>query len=387
MSFLNLFKAELQRVFRDSALVLTIFGGVILYAFLYPQPYLKQTLTALPVGVVDLDRSSLSKEITFMLSSTPNIQIKQTYLTRHDAFKALQKSQIKAIVFFPKDLEKKAYRGERPTIEVGVDNSYFLIFGAVMESALKAILTQSTIIKITQKLRQNASPTEALGSSLPFTIKPINLFNPQESYTQYIIPAVFILILQQTLLIGLGILGGGINQSLAQKDSFYYTDAPLGFVILSRLVIFGMIFFVHLLFYTGFMFEFYNIKHIATSSDLLIVGVLFIMAVVMLGNFLGSLFSFREVATPVVLFSSLPLIFSIGFIWPLEAMPTFVHTIALFFPVTPAIEAYLKLNQMGSSLSGVSSEVGLLVLQIVGYAIAGYVVMRYRRKLSKGLNP
>lgn len=377
MNFTKVFVAELKRVFSDSALVLTIIGGVLLYAFLYPQPYLKQSVSSLPVGVVDLDNSHLSREITHMLQATPNITIKCHYANRKSAKEALAKSQIKAIVFFPYKMEQKAYRGEKTSIEVGVDNSYFLIFGAVMESALKTILTQSTIIKITQKIRQNASLPDALTSSLPFSVKPINLFNPEESYTQYIIPAVFILILQQTLLIGLGILGGGINESLAKKERFYYRDAPLAFVILSRLVIFGVIFFTHLLLYTGFMFEFYEIKHIASIEALLVLGTLFIVAVVMFGNFLGALFSFREVATPVVLFSSLPLVFSVGFVWPKENIPEFVQQLSLLAPSTPAISAYLKLNQMGSGLSGISHEAGVLALQIVVYAVAGYLIMRW----------
>ena len=50
----------------------------------------------------------------------------------------------------------------------------------------------------------------ALASASPVEILPVPLFNPTGGYASYIVPAAFILILQQTLLMGAAALGASI---------------------------------------------------------------------------------------------------------------------------------------------------------------------------------
>ncbi len=376
MSFAAVLRAEAGRVFSDFALMLTIFAGVIVYAFLYPQPYLKQSVSALPVSVVDYDNSPLSRQIVFMLGATPNVRIARKDLNEKEAIAALERGEVKALVVIPPHFEKEVRLGNSPAVAVGIDNSYFLIFGSVLESAMGAILTQNAVVKISEKLKNGAEPADAI----PWSLKTIDLFNTGSSYTQYIIPAVFMLILQQTLLIGIGILGGGINETLESGGRFYYTEAKLHYVIPARILIFGSIFFIHLLFYLGFMFDFYGISCVADPTQLLMLSGIFLLAVILFGNFLGALFPYREMATPVVLFSSLPLVFAVGFVWPVEAMPAFVHDLAMLVPSTPAIDAFLKLNQMGSSFRDILPQMTALIIQALLYGILGYTVMYTKRK-------
>ena len=42
MSWWDICKNELRAVFTNQAILLTVFGGVLLYSFLYPLPYTKQ---------------------------------------------------------------------------------------------------------------------------------------------------------------------------------------------------------------------------------------------------------------------------------------------------------------------------------------------------------
>ncbi|MDQ7067329.1 MAG: ABC transporter permease [Sulfurimonas sp.] len=206
------------------------------------------------------------------------------------------------------------------------------------------------------------------------------------SYTEYVVPAVFILILQQTLLIGMGILGGGVNERLKNRTYLHYLEAKTYQVLFARYLIFGSIFFVHILFYFGFSYEFFEIMHFADRGELLTFSFVFVLAVMGFGTFLGSLFSSREIATPVILFSSLPLVFSVGFIWPLEAIPSFIHYLSYLSPSTPAIMGFLKLNQMGASFSMVSFELFVLLSQAVLYTILGYyIVNKKKEKICQNL--
>jgi len=373
MSFFQTFKREAKTIFSDIAIVLTIIGGVVLYSFLYPQPYSSQSVSGLAVSVVDLDLSDTSRDIIFKLNATPQISVTRVDVSEKDAKDALLEDKIKAIIVIPPHFKRDIALHKSPTIAVGADSSYFLIYGGVLEGAMKSILTEAATLKIAGLLQRGTPLSGAKEAYTPYSLNIINLFNSQNSYTQYVIPAVFILILQQTMLIGLGILGGGVNERQERRG-------PTWMVMFWRVLIFGSIFFTHMLFYFGFSFEFFGVTHLASIADLITFGIPFILATAFFGIFLGSLFSSREIATPVVLFSSLPLVFTAGFVWPLESVAGILQLFSNLVPSTPAINGFLKLNQMGAEFSMVLPQYTILWTQAVIYMFLGYYFINKKRK-------
>ena len=380
MRFLEVFSAEAKLIFTDVAIVLTIIGGVLLYAFLYPQPYLSQSVSGLSVSFVDLDKSKVSREIAFKLNATPQISVTRQDMSERDAKEALVKGEVKAIIVIPQNFSKDLTLNLSPIVAVGADSSYFLIYGAVLEGAMKSVLTQSASVKVGKILVTGEPMSKALQAYTPYSLQSVNLFNKDNSYTQYVIPAVYIIILQQTMLIGLGILGGSVNERLRGRVKGHYDSAPIWMMMSSRYIIFGLLFFAHMLFYFGFSFSFFEVTHLAKIPDVLNLGLAFITASIFFGIFLGALFNAREVATPVVLFSSLPLVFSVGFIWPLEAMPAFIKYMSQLVPSTPAMQGFLRLNQMGAEFSAILPQFATLWLQALIYAILGYYFINKNRK-------
>ncbi len=380
MSFAKTFLNEIKNIITDTAVILTIIGGVILYSFLYPQPYARQSISALNVSVVDYDKSDVSRSVIFKLEATPQIEITRNDLSEKDAKEALVRGEVKAIVVIPRAFKRDLALNKSPTIAVGADSSYFLIYGGVLEGAMKAILTQSATIKVARLLKKQVPLSQAKESYIPYSLNVINLFNKNNSYTQYVIPAVFILILQQTMLIGLGILGGGVNERMRRREKDYFTDAPIWEIYLSRSIIFFMLFFVHMLYYFGYSFTHFEVTRLANMSDLLTFGVAFLCASISLGLLLGSLFSSREIATPIVLFSSLPLVFAAGFVWPVEELPQSIYALAMLVPSIPAIHGFLSLNQMGADFSMVVDSYAILWMQCVVYLSLAVIIFSWKRK-------
>ena len=380
MNFLQTFKDEFKTIFTDAAIILTIIGGVILYAFLYPQPYVKQSVTGLSISVVDYDKSDISRNMIFQLNATPQITVTHQDMSEKDAKESLLKGEVKAIIIIPAHFKRDIALNKRPTIALGADSSYFLIYGGILEGTLKTLLTNIATMKVANLLKKEVPLTHAKNAYTPYVLKVINLFNPQNSYTQYVIPAVFVLILQQTLLIGLGILGGGINEHLRGRKQTYAKTVPIFYMFLSRYIIFGVLFFIHMLFYFGFSFELFHITHLAQIKEILAFGCLFLLASISLGLLLGTLFNSREIATPVILFSSLPLVFSAGFIWPVEELPNYIVLLSLLAPSTSAIHGFLALNQMGAGLGMLQEQMTILLLQSIVYLFLAYLIFQYKRK-------
>ena len=383
MSFFALLKAEFKAIFSDKDILLTIFGGVILYSFLYPQPYLKESVTALPVAVVDLDHSDTSRKIAYMLDASPQIAVESSYLSEESAKEGIINNQVSAMVIIPSHFKRDLYLGHEPVISVGADASYFLIYGGVVEGTMHSVLTQSATLQVGELLKKSVPLAAAKRQYTSFKTEFIDTFNVTGSYINYVIPAVFVLILQQTMLIGMGILGAGQGRRSRNGERGYYNTESASAVMADRFISFGSIFFIHMLFFFGFSFIFFGVPHIAAISDLLIFGFSFFSAVAALGLLLGALFKEREYPTPVILLSSLPLVFSAGFVWPLEAMPEWMTWLSSISPCTPGIQGFLRLNQMGASFEQVIGQFGLLWIQTVVYSTLAYTVLKHQREAIK----
>ena len=370
MSFFEVLKFEFKNIFTNIPIVMTIVGGVILYSFFYPQPYANEIVKTLKVSVVDLDKSELSRKLIYSLNATPQIKVARQDMSSNDAKQALIEKKVSGIIVIPAHFKRDLALHVSPTIAIGADANYFLVYGSIVEGAIKSILTQSAGIKVANLVLQNTPLRTAKESFSPYSLKTINLFNVDMSYTYYVIPAVFILILQQTMLIGLGILGGFYAES---KEKY---NAPIWMKISSRVLIFGTLFFTHMLFYFGFSFDFFHIPHLASAYDMITFGTPFILSTIFLGILFGGLLKNQESATPVILLTSLPLIFSAGFIWPKEAIPELITYFSLFFPSTPAMQGFLKLNQMGAEFSAVLVQYGILWLQAILYLLLSIYILR-----------
>ncbi len=384
--FFRLLKEEYHAIFKDMDILLTIFGGVILYAFLYPQPYLKESVSSLPVAVVDYDRSDLSRKITYMLDASPKIEVESRYLSEAAAKEAIINNRVSALVIIPNHFKRDLYLGKEPVISVGADATYFLIYGGVVSATMRSVITESASIQVGNLLKKSVPLVTAKMQYTPFKTEYLNTFNVTSSYINYVVPAIYILILQQTLLIGLGMFGATQGEKLRAGVGGYYSREGVSSVMLLRFISFGSIFFVHMLFYFGFTFSFFGVPHIANVVELLIFALSFLMASLALGTLLGAIFKSRLYPTPVILVTSLPLVFSAGFVWPLESMPQWLIWLSSISPSTPAIQGFLRLNQMGASFDQVIDQFGLLWVQTVLYTSLAYLLLRRQRECFKDVD-
>ena len=77
--------AEWKLFYTDAAAVLLLVVAGVLYAFYYPMPYKYQTVSKIPVAVVDMDHSKLSRELVQMADASQQVSVRQTFGQIHDA--------------------------------------------------------------------------------------------------------------------------------------------------------------------------------------------------------------------------------------------------------------------------------------------------------------
>ena len=181
----------------------------------------------------------------------------------------------------------------------------------------------------------------ALASSSPADILLQPIFNPVGGYASYVVPAAFVLILQQTLLMAAAMLTGA---ALARPAA-----GPFG-TVLGRGVAHLTIYLPALPLYLVVLPRFYGFSALGHPLELFTFAAPFILATSFLAQAAGAWFRYRETAVLLFLATSIPQLFLVGFAWPREAIPESVLAAGHIFPSDFAIYGLIRLNQMGADL-------------------------------------
>lgn len=374
MTLLEHIKLELKAVLTNPVVVLTVFGGVIFYSFLYPLPYSQQTPREQPISVVNLDQSQTSFQLERMVDATPNVHVVQRDHTIEHAKQAFINGDITGFLVIPEHFYKDLMLGKSPVLAYAGDASLFLVYGTVVEGLAQAGGTLAAKAKVS-KLLIDGVPLELASqqySATRLNAKPT--FNPRMGYVDYVVPAVFVLILQQTLAMASGLVGGTQRQGKG-----YWSSQSVMSVIAVRSFVLTAIYYLLGMFYFGASFSMYGISTLANPFEILTLMLPFFLTSCFIGIFLGALTPRRELVTVVVLISSMPLIFSAGFIWPTEMLPVPMQWFAACFPTQAAISGFLKLNQMGADWSQIRGDwTQLWVLTFCWGVLATVCFKKYR---------
>ena len=379
MNMLSLAMLELKAIMTNSAVALTVFGGVIFYSFLYPLPYANQTPKQQKISVVNLDKSQASFQLERMVDATPQVKVQRrdhSIDAAKDALITHNNNGISGILVIPEHFYKDLLLGKSPVLAYVGDASFFLVYGTIIEGLANAGGTLAAEIKVSHLLTEGVPLAYAVNniSSVKLNMKPT--FNASMGYVQYVVPAVFVLILQQTLAMAAGLMGG--TQKSGQ--GYWRRYSPLK-VFGIRTFILGSIYVFLSLYYFGVSFEMYGISRLADISTIFAILIPFLLSSCFIGIWLGAILPRRELVTFVVLISSMPLIFSAGVIWPLEIIPSPIIWITSLFPSTAAIQAFVHANQMGASFKQIIDKV--LLLWGLTFLWGGLAFLSFKRSISR----
>lgn len=383
MSCRTLFKFELTAIFTNPSLLFTVFGGVLIYSFLYPLPYSQQLPREQTIAVVNLDNSQMSRELERMVDATPQVNIAKHVYNIEEAKSLLIKGDVHGLMVIPTHFYRDVLLGKSPTVAYAGDASYFLVYGTIVEGLATAGGTLGAKTKVSRMVMSgdNLVLASEQYSAMKLNMRPV--FNPTMGYINYVVPAVFVLILHQTLMIAAGILGGGQNEYRLKGGTGYWLRYSAWKIVLVRTLLLMLIYIPLVAYYFGYSFSSYHISRLASISDLVAMTIPFLLAVIFVGIIIGQLIPRRELATLIILLSSLPLVFVAGFIWPVSAIPAPINALAQLVPSTPAINGFLRLNQMGASFEQVMNWWGQLWLQALVYGcIAVFLVKRNQEQGS-----
>jgi len=362
MSAWQIFVGELRAALSDRGVVIIILGASVFYALFYPLPYQSQVATGLPVIVVDQDHSASSRDLIRRVSATEQIRIHAVISELREAEARVRDMQASGILVIPPDFERDILR--RQPVQVGAygNAAFVVLYSQVVTGMVNAVQNFSAEIVRERQLSSGRPPLLADTLAEPLAVDLQELYNPDGGYANYIVPAVLVLILQQTFLIGIGMMGAGQREQGA--------SAARGLVdLLARAGAYLLLLALLLGFYLLVVYEVFEFPRFGRLRDVYVLMLPFFLAVIFLGLALGQLFRSRETALQTMMLLSLPAVFLAGFAWPAEVMPRSLVWLGQLIPSTPGIDGFVRVYQMGASLE----EVGPTLIQL--WLLAGVYLL------------
>lgn len=365
MTNLRRFASEIASALRgllaDASARSTMIVGILIYAVLYPQPYVGEVLRDVPIAVIDQDNSTTSRTFVRDLDVTEWTDVTLSAPDMETAEAAFYRREVYGIVLIPQGFEADLLSGTPAPVAAYSDGSYLMIYSNVMKAVATVSNTLGAQVNYARLTATGLDDGVARAALVPLTVTSIALYNPQGGYASYVVPAAFVLILQQTLLMGMGLLHAGRRLPTGRHLAatvLAYLGLYLLWVVLTQVLLPYL----------------YGIPRMGGLGTLLLIAVPFICACIAMGFALAAAIPWREGVVFFLVVMGMPLFFLSGISWPIEMIPVPLHKLSLLAPSTTAISAFVAVDQMGATARDVASAIQTQIALAVGYAALAFAL-------------
>ena len=368
-----IFVNELRRVFRDRGVMIIVVLGTLAYPFLYKSMYWNEQISDIPVAVVDLSDSPESREFLHRWNATPDVRLTYSCTSMAEAERLLRDQKVHGIIYFPRDFAKQlADPLGQAHISLFCDMSSFLYMKAIYLSCNQVMLESMRNIQIDRYEQMGMDKEFAWSLVQDAPYHETALFTPTGGYGSFLIPAVLVLILHQTLLFGICMLGGTAREE--NEESYTFTSL-IGRAGACFLTYYGLAAIL-----LGFFPRLFGIPHIGAIDDILLLIVPYLLAIIFFSLCVSVFIRNRESGLVLLISTSLIFLFMAGISWPKEMIPQAWRWVAACIPYTWGAHAFIHVNSMGATLSQVTREFIALWVLTGAYGVMACVLFYIRKE-------
>lgn len=376
---------EWRAISTNAAILLVLSGGIFLYGLLYNYMYAPNLVRKAPVAVVDLSHSALSREYIRWLDAAPQTSVYAQTPNILEARKWMKQGEVAGILYLPADFEARVGRGETSVFTLYASTYAFLNFKGLQEASSRVMLAVNDAHRLAGTVFLPPQGLLAVASSAPVSVSGTALYNYTEGYGSYLIPAVLIIIIFQTMLMVISMLTGEEAEE-RRKGIFIMNAGSLKNalrIVAARTFVYVMLYVVFSLFLLGLLPHIFSIPNIGNGLDIITMMIPFLLATSFFALAASRWFTDSDAPLLMIAFFSVGYIFLSGVSYPLELMPWYWQAVHYIFPVAPAVLAFVKLNSMGASLADIGPQMLILWIQVIVY---GTLAIRTTRRIYKKNN-
>lgn len=209
MALWNVMKRECQRLV-SRPLYLFSMVAAPLFCYVFFTTLMGSGLpTDMPVGIVDQDQTSTTRQLSRTLDAFQQSKIVARYPTFNEAREAMQRREIYGFYYIPEGTTAQAQAQRRPTVSFYTNNT-LLIAGSLLFKDMKTMseLASGAVVQATL-LAKGATEEQAMAFLQPIVIDTHPLQNPWLNYSVYLnntfAPGVLMLLIFMVTVFSIGV--------------------------------------------------------------------------------------------------------------------------------------------------------------------------------------
>ncbi len=377
---------EFKTISTSYAILLVLMGGIFVYGLLYNYMYEPNLIRNAPIAVVDKSGTALSREYTRLIDAAPQVEVYARTFDFTHAKELMKKNEVIGIIYIPDDFDTRVNRGDESLFIMYGTTDAFLYYLAMQESSAGAMMELDERYRPEMLVFLPHQDIQQISQSQAITIAGTALYNHTEGYGSYLIPAVLMVIIFQTLLMVIGMISGDERDSGTIR---LYGRQGVSFGHMARIItgktfVYCTLYAIFSLFLLGLMPVVFSLPAIGHPYEIIMLIIPYLLATSFIGLSASVFFTDSETPLLMIAFFSVGLIFLSGVSYPLELMPWYWQAAHYLIPAAPGTLAFVKINSMGASMSDIQTEYITLWVQCIVYFILACLAYRYN--IKKAIN-
>ncbi|MBO4827739.1 MAG: ABC transporter permease [Prevotella sp.] len=369
---------EMKTTVQDEGVLIFFILVPLLYPLLYSWAYNNETARDVPVAVVDLSHSQLSRQFIRQFDASPDARVAYHCNNLEEAKDLVGHQKVRGVILIPTDFDANINRMQQAHISLYCDMSFMLAYKAIYMTAMAVSSEINSKIQI--QVSGNYTSREDEITTHPLAFEEVPVFNPAGGYGSFIIPGVLILIIQQTLVLGIGLSAGTARENNRFRDLVPVSRHYNGIfrIVLGKSLCYFMVYAVIAAYLTLVVPRLFNFTAFAHRGALLALMTPYVLACIFFGMFISCMVRYRENVLLLIVFMSIPLLFLSGVSWPQSSIPGAWRAVAYLFPSTFGVRGYVRLSSMGATLHDIRPEYVMLWVHTVVYFFLTCLVYRFQ---------
>lgn len=350
---LRLLLREFRLIFEDSGAMLLLLFAMLIYATIYSIAYGAEVVESVPIAIVDEDNTNTSRSVVSGLCEGENTVVAYEVQSVAEGRELFYNRDVYGIVVVPDGFERRLLSMQGATVGLILDGSHLLLYRAVLEQATAKVLDSGGVVSLSTEI----------------------LYNRSLGYGSFVMPSIAVLLIQQTLLIGVGMVAirRRRHTSLIRHRTWLYSIWQVLSITLAHIIIYG----VSISLILATLWQAFGFPFNGRIADLVVLILLYIVASSAMAQTLSYLFRRREAPILTLLWTSVPILLLAGVSYPREAFPGWLYEVGRLFPSSSAVDGFISLNTMGASLQNIRSEVVNIVILAFLYTFIAIILEKH----------
>lgn len=354
---------EIGNIFRDKGIMIFILFVPLAYPLLYSYVYTNEVVRDVPVAVVDESNSHLSRELLRKMDASPDMKTAARCNNMDEAIELIRRHEVYGVVRIPSTFTTELAKGNQAPIGLYCDMSSMLYYKALLLTATNVSLEVNKDIKVNHYVTGTTDRQEEVNKT-PITYDYVALYNPQSGFAAFLIPPVLMLIIQQTLLLGIGMSAGNSrerhNGSVIPYHPWYRNPVN---IVLGKVLPYFTLYVILAIYMFTVVTRMFTLPQLGHYDTFIAFVIPYILACIFLAMVMSSFIYRREDSILLLVFLSVPMLFLSGLSWPVSDMPGFWKYLSYLFPSTFGMNGYVRITSMGASLGDIRTEYVSLWIQ------------------------